>query len=167
MQKLLSIAFAIIFAVACQNKPIDKSMSSSSHSHNKVAHPDHLHHGKVVQGTQSDLEENVGDRVFFTFDSSNINTESQSTLTRQAAWLKANPNVSVTIEGHCDKRGTREYNLGLGERRANSVKNFLVSAGIDANRISIISYGKERPSVIGDSEEIYSQNRRSVTIVVN
>ena len=167
MQKLLLIAFTLVFAVACQNKPANKSAIDTTN----VAHPnhghDHHHHGKITAGSQMDLEENVGDKVYFTFDSSSLNAESQATLTRQAAWLKQHHHVTLTIEGHCDKRGTREYNLGLGERRANSVKNFLSSAGIDSSRISIVSYGKERPLALGEGEDNYSKNRRSVTIVGN
>ena len=91
--------------------------------------------------------------------------EAQQILARQADWLRRYPNVTVTIEGHCDERGTREYNLALGERRAQAVKNVLVAMGIPASRISTISYGKERPAVVGSSEEAYAQNRRAVTTV--
>jgi len=116
-------------------------------------------------GSQQDLEASAGDRVFFAFDRSDISSEAQQTLTRQADWLRRYPNVTVTIEGHCDERGTREYNLALGERRAQAVKNVLVALGIPASRISTISYGKERPAVVGSTEEAYAQNRRGVTTV--
>ena len=98
-------------------------------------------------GSQQDLAATAGDRVFFAYDRSDISSEAQQILQRQAEWLKRYPNVAVTIEGHCDERGTREYNLALGERRAQAVKNVLVALGIPAARISTISYGKERPSV--------------------
>jgi peptidoglycan-associated lipoprotein len=111
------------------------------------------------------LEASAGDRVFFSFDRSDITPEAQEILARQADWLRRYPNVTVTIEGHCDERGTREYNLALGERRAQAVKNVLVASGIPASRISTISYGKERPAVVGSSEEAYAQNRRAVTTV--
>jgi peptidoglycan-associated lipoprotein len=111
------------------------------------------------------LEASAGDRVFFAFDRSDITPEAQQILARQADWLRRYPNVTVTIEGHCDERGTREYNLALGERRAQAVKNVLVASGIAAGRISTISYGKERPAVVGSSEEAYAQNRRAVTTV--
>jgi peptidoglycan-associated lipoprotein len=121
--------------------------------------------GSVIPGSQQDLEASAGDRVFFAFDRSDITPEAQETLSRQAEWLRRYPNVTVTIEGHCDERGTREYNLALGERRAQAVKNVLVALGIPASRISTISYGKERPAVLGSTEEAYAQNRRAVTVV--
>jgi peptidoglycan-associated lipoprotein len=121
----------------------------------------------VNPGTQGDLEVNVGDRVFFAFDRSDIDAEGQNTLARQAEWLKEYPDLKISIEGHADDRGTREYNLALGERRANAAKMFLVSAGIDSSRISVMSYGKERPAVMGSGEEVWSQNRRAVTVSVN
>jgi peptidoglycan-associated lipoprotein len=119
----------------------------------------------ILPGSQQDLEASAGDRVFFAFDRSDITPEAQQILERQADWLRRYPNVTVTIEGHCDERGTREYNLALGERRAQAVKNVLVASGIPAARISTISYGKERPAVVGSSEEAYAQNRRAVTTV--
>jgi peptidoglycan-associated lipoprotein len=119
----------------------------------------------ALPGSQQDLEASAGDRVFFAFDRSDITPEAQEILTRQADWLRRYTNVTVTIEGHCDERGTREYNLALGERRAQAVKNVLVASGIPASRISTISYGKERPAVVGSSEEAYAQNRRAVTTV--
>ena len=118
-----------------------------------------------LPGSQQDLEASAGDRVFFAFDRSDITPEAQQILARQADWLRRYPNVTVSIEGHCDERGTREYNLALGERRAQAVKNVLVATGIPAGRISTISYGKERPAVVGSSEEAYAQNRRAVTVV--
>ena len=103
--------------------------------------------------------------MFFDFDKSDIKPEGQKTLERQAEWLKKYPNTTVTVEGHCDDRGTREYNLALGERRANAVKKALVALGIAPNRVSTISYGKERPAVVGDNEAAWAQNRRGVTVV--
>jgi peptidoglycan-associated lipoprotein len=119
----------------------------------------------IIPGSQQDLEASAGDRVFFAFDRSDITPESQEILTRQADWLRRYPNVTVTIEGHCDERGTREYNLALGERRAQAAKNVLVAAGIPASRISTISYGKERPIVVGSNEEAWAQNRVAITTV--
>ncbi|MBM3618022.1 MAG: peptidoglycan-associated lipoprotein Pal [Alphaproteobacteria bacterium] len=112
-----------------------------------------------------DLENNIGDRVHFDVDSIVFNLESQRTLERQAAWLKQFPEVRITVEGHADERGTREYNLALGERRASAVKNYLVASGIEASRIFTISYGKERPAMLGDTQEAWAQNRRAVTTV--
>jgi peptidoglycan-associated lipoprotein len=119
----------------------------------------------VVPGSQQDLAQSAGDRVFFEFDRSDITSEAQQILERQAAWLQRYPNVTVTIEGHCDERGTREYNLALGERRASAVKNVLVAAGIPASRIATISYGKERPIVLGSDEQAWAQNRVAITTV--
>ena len=119
----------------------------------------------IVPDSQQDLEASAGDRIFFAFDRSDISPEAREILARQADWLRRYPNVTVTIEGHCDERGTREYNLALGERRAQAAKNVLVAAGIPAARISTTSYGKERPAVVGSTEEAYAQNRRAVTVV--
>ncbi|MBV9826760.1 MAG: peptidoglycan-associated lipoprotein Pal [Alphaproteobacteria bacterium] len=116
-------------------------------------------------GSQQDLAATAGDRVFFQFDSSEITSEAQQILQRQAQWLKRYPNVSVTLDGNCDERGTREYNLALGERRANAAKNVLVALGVPASRLSTISYGKERPSVPGSSDDAYAQNRNAITNV--
>ena len=120
--------------------------------------------GAARPGTQEDMVVNVGDRVFFAFDKSDLSTEAQGTLDRQATWLKKYSAAKVTLEGHCDERGTREYNIALGERRAVAAKNYLVAAGIPASRINTISYGKERPAVVGSNEAAWAQNRRAVTI---
>jgi len=120
-----------------------------------------------VKGSQEDFIASVSsDRVFFGLDKYDIDAESQSTLRSQAGWLAQNPNVRVTIEGHCDERGTRDYNIALGERRSNSAKNYLASLGVDPSRISTISYGKERPAALGSDEAAYAQNRRAVTVTV-
>jgi peptidoglycan-associated lipoprotein len=117
-------------------------------------------------GSRADFVAQAGtDTVHFATDSSDIDSEAQSILAKQAQWLAKYPNVRVTIEGHCDERGTREYNLALGDRRANSAKNFLVNSGVSAARISVISYGKERPIATGSNEEAWAQNRRAVTVV--
>ena len=116
-------------------------------------------------GSQQDLAATAGDRVFFAYDHADISSEAQQILQRQSQWLKRYPNVSVTIEGHTDERGTREYNLALGERRAQAVKNVLVALGIPASRVSTISYGKERPEVPHSDDQSYAQNRRGVTVV--
>lgn len=116
-------------------------------------------------GTEEDLVANIGDRVFFEFDRSNLEPEARGTIERWARWLKQYPNVTVTIEGHCDERGTREYNLALGERRAAAAKNFLVSLGVGARRVATVSYGKERPALLGSNEAAWAQNRRAVMAV--
>ena len=118
-----------------------------------------------MQTPQQELTSQVGDRVFFGLDKSDLSAEARATLDRQATWMHKYPAVTVTVEGHCDERGTREFNLALGERRATSVKNYLVAAGVDAGRIQTISYGKERPAVTGSTESAWAQNRRAVTVV--
>lgn len=127
--------------------------------------PVRLRSGLVRLRTQEDLVVNVGDRVFFGYDKFDLTPEARATLDRQAAWLNQYPRVTVTVEGHADERGTREYNIALGERRANSVKNYLLARGVDANRIATTSYGKERPAVLGSNEAAWAQNRRGVTTV--
>ena len=110
---------------------------------------------------------NVPDRVFFAYDSYSLTDAAQSTLSKQSKWLKANPSVTISIQGHADERGTREYNLALGDRRANSTKDFLMSQGIGSNRVTTISFGKERPVKSGSNDTAWAQNRRSVTIRTN
>lgn len=123
--------------------------------------------GGVVPGSQQDFIANVSsDRIFFGFDQYNVDAEDQATLQSQAQWLARNPAVRVTLEGHADERGTRDYNIALGERRANAAKNYLATLGIDPSRIDVISYGKERPAALGSNEEAWAQNRRAVTVVI-
>lgn len=118
-----------------------------------------------VPGTQADLVVNVGDRVFFDTDRYDINPDARMVLEKQANWLAQYSNLSITVEGHADERGTREYNLALGERRANSVKNYLVALGVDPRRIETVTFGKERPAVPGANASAWSQNRRGVSKV--
>jgi len=125
--------------------------------------------GDVYTGTDTIeyLATGVPDRVFFATNKSVLTTASRDTLRKQAAWLRKNKDISVTIEGHADERGTREYNLALGERRANAAKDYLMTYGISGSRMSVISYGKERPVNPGSSPLAWSQNRRSVTVKAN
>lgn len=116
-------------------------------------------------GSQQDLVVNVGDRIFFGYDRYDLTPEARAQLEIQAKWLQQHPNVTITIKGHTDERGTREYNLGLGERRATSVKNYLVALGVAADRMNTISYGKEQPAVLGSNPSAWAQNRRAVTEV--
>ena len=107
----------------------------------------------------------VGDRVLFGYDSSDLDDDDRAVLDSQSKFLNQNPSLKVTIQGHCDERGTREYNLALGEKRASSVKDYLISLGINSERISVVSYGKERPQVLGSNKAAWSMNRRSVTSI--
>ncbi len=116
-------------------------------------------------GSQLDLEINIGDRVFFDFDKSTLKSEGRTTIERWAAWLKTYPANKLIIEGHADERGTREYNLALGERRANASREYLVSLGVDPNRVRTISFGKERPAIPASNERAWAQNRRGVAVV--
>ncbi len=116
-------------------------------------------------GSQEDLVATIGDRVFFDFDSSAITSNARTVLDRQAGWLQQYPQNQVTVEGHTDERGTREYNLALGQRRANAARDVLVAGGVAGARIQTISYGKERPAALGSDESAWAQNRRAVTVV--
>ncbi|HJT39716.1 MAG TPA: peptidoglycan-associated lipoprotein Pal [Sphingobium sp.] len=120
-----------------------------------------------AKGSQEDFVASVSsDRIFFDTDQYDVDAQDQQTLQSQAAWLQQNPNVRVTIEGHADERGTRDYNIALGERRANAAKNYLASLGIDPSRLNTVSYGKERPAALGSDEAAWAQNRRAVTVTV-
>ncbi|HRN84023.1 MAG TPA: peptidoglycan-associated lipoprotein Pal [Hyphomicrobium sp.] len=121
--------------------------------------------GPVTPGTQRDFSVNVGDLVYFSSDSSDLTPEAQATLQKQSQWLRQYPQYTITIEGHADERGTREYNIALGARRAASVRNFLAQSGIQANRVRTISYGKERPVAVCNDISCWSQNRRAQTVL--
>ena len=168
--RLITVFAAVLLLAACQTAPEEgKSMEgkgavaapSGQESMGKEA----MTETAVVPGTQADLVANVGDRIFFDFDKSDIRPDQRSRIDSWADWLKKYPQVTVLIEGNCDERGTREYNLALGERRANSAKAYLVAKGISASRIQTISYGKERPAVLGSNEAAWAQNRRDVMVV--
>ena len=154
--KILGLLAAVLLVAACETTPPPASQTATS--------PGTV---TATPGSQADFSQNVGDRVFFEYDSFQLTPEARQTLTRQAAWLKQYGNWRITVEGHADERGTREYNLALGERRASSVRAFLISQGIPANRVATISYGKERPAVAGSTEQAYAQNRRGVTVLSN
>lgn len=119
----------------------------------------------IRPGSQEDLVANVGDRIFFDFNSQAIRADQRPVLQRQAEWLGRYPTVQVQVEGHTDERGTREYNLALGQRRANMTRDVLVASGVNGARISTISYGKDRPAALGSDEAAWAQNRRAVTVV--
>lgn len=169
-RSLLLLPVAVLALAACSDKAKDSMQESTYQSGmptdgSGVGMNGEGVAGSVLPGSQEDLTVNVGDRVFFGYDRTDLTPEGQQTLTMQAEWLKRYPNVTVTIEGHADERGTREYNLALGDRRASTVKNTLIAAGVDASRIQTISYGKERPAVFGSDDQSWAQNRRAVTKV--
>ncbi len=171
--KLLTGALLVFFLAACSTTPKDTAESTGSGSTSSSSDVSSTGSESVTDsasasikpGSQEDLIVNDGDRVFFNYDSFELDSDAQELLQDQVAWLKQHSGVSVIIEGHCDERGTREYNLALGEKRAQSVKNYLIGLGISSDRVSTISYGKERPAVVGSNDGAWAQNRRSVTLV--
>jgi peptidoglycan-associated lipoprotein len=150
--KLIAIMLVAGFAVTgcASKKPLPNN-------------PGELGLNNAAPGTSQDFTVNVGDRIFFDTDSSAIRADAQQTLARQAQWLNQYPNYSITIEGHADERGTREYNIALGARRAAATRDFLAARGVNQARIRTISYGKERPVATCDDISCWSQNRRAVT----
>ncbi len=161
--KLLTLFAAVLLVAACETAPEETATTDTTGA---VAAPAvEPGPGGPAPGSQEDLLLNVGDRIFFAFDRSDLNANSRATLEKLASWLTTYQNVTITIEGHCDERGTREYNLALGERRADAARDYLVALGIDGGRLSTISYGKERPAVLGSNEEAWAQNRRDVFVV--
>lgn len=162
--KFLSIPLIIaaLSLSACSKKApqgLPPAPGDSSDFNNSTSGP--------IKGSQEDFLANVAaDRIFFDTDQSNVDSTDQEVLRSQAAWLIANPSVRIRVEGHCDERGTREYNLALGERRANAAKNYLSTLGVDSSRISVVSYGKERPDALGSDEQAWNKNRRAVTVTV-
>ncbi len=162
--KSLAIVIAALFLVtACESTSTESGKGDGA---GKMAEKKKGKVGfRITPGSSQDLVVNVGDRVFYALNKSNLSSAARATLEKQATWLKKYGGVKVTVEGHADERGTREYNLALGERRANSAKDFLVALGVSPNRVKTISYGKERPVALGHDESSWSQNRRSVTTV--
>jgi peptidoglycan-associated lipoprotein len=154
--KLIGALAAIALLGACQSGDENAAASGAGSAANAAG---------PRPGSQEDLVANVGDRVFFDFDRSNIRADQRPVLERQASWLGRYPQVQVSVEGHTDERGTREYNLALGQRRANAARDVLVAGGVAPSRISTISYGKDRPAALGSNEEAWAQNRRAVTVV--
>ncbi len=152
MKKLLSLFCAMAFLAGCSSMGENGGLFGGTDCESKEAR---------------DFMANAEDRVFFAYDSSTLTDNAEEVLDTQVNWLnmRKHKNVNVIVQGYCDERGTREYNLALGERRANAVKNYLVSQGVAADRISVISYGKERPAVLGNNEAAWAQNRRAVTVV--
>ena len=182
LTRFLIFIFFILFLAACATQPVktvktegsgsssESESSVSSSSAGELTSVDYTadvpsDYEGIYPGSQEDLIVNVGDRVFFAFDSFELDADAQELLQDQAAWLKQYNKTSITIEGHCDERGTREYNLALGEKRAQAVKNYLNGLGISTSSLSTVSYGKERPAVVGSNDAAWSQNRRAVTVI--
>jgi peptidoglycan-associated lipoprotein len=151
--KILGAAAVVALLAACS----DQKTTASTGAGATTAGP--------VPGSQEDLVANVGDRVFFAFDKSNLAPDAQATLDKQAGWLGKYQQVNVQVAGNCDDRGTEEYNLALGQRRANASRDYLVARGVTSSRITTISYGKDRPTAMGDNEQAWAQNRNTITSV--
>ena len=145
----------------------DSDSTSTSSSSTDTAKPEVVDGVYVGTDTVEMLAVDVPDRIFFAYDSYSLASGAQDTLAKQAKWLKANGSVTISIEGHADERGTREYNLALGDRRANTAKDFLMAQGISSSRITTISFGKERPVNAASNKKAWAQNRRSVTVRTN
>lgn len=163
--KFASLAAALALA-ACTSKPdsppVDNGPPPAQQDQSAP-----VQSSSVVPGSAEDLRVNVGDTVHFDYNEYAITEEDKGVLQRQSSWLAKYPSVRITVEGHCDERGTREYNLALGARRANAVKEYLVSLGVASGRLETISYGKERPMCTDSSESCYAQNRRGVTTITS
>jgi peptidoglycan-associated lipoprotein len=153
---------AVLLLAACADDP--KPAATTGGAGASSAAPAPAAPG-IRPGSQEDLAVNAGDRVFFDFNQHTLKPDAVRTLQRQAAWMQRNANVRLIIEGHADERGTREYNIALGNRRAIAVRDQLQSLGVAGTRLSTISYGKERPAVVGSNEAAWSQNRRAVSQV--
>jgi len=155
--RLLSVIAVAVLLTACSSKKETTQGTTATASAEKPSGPapDSVEYFNTV----------VGNTVSFDYDKYDLRPDAQAILRGQAAWLNQNPSRTVTVEGHCDERGTREYNLGLGERRGNSVKQYLVSLGVSANRLKTISYGKERPVCVSSDESCWAKNRRGVSAV--
>jgi peptidoglycan-associated lipoprotein len=152
--RILGTVAVVALLAACSNNPPPPTSTGSGAT---TSGP--------VPGSEEDLVANVGDRVFFAFNASNLAPDAQATLDKQSGWLGKYPQVNVQVAGNCDDRGTEEYNLALGQRRANSSRDYLVAKGVAGSRISTISYGKDRPTAMGDNEQAWAQNRNTITSV--
>jgi len=156
--RYLSIFAAAALLAACESAPTDTGAKAGAGSTPPTA-------SGPAAGSIAEFNAVAGDRVFFDYNKSGITAAAKATLDKQVAWLKKYPNYAITVEGHCDERGTREYNLALGDRRATAVKKYLVAAGLPAARVKTISYGKEKPAELGSNEAAWSKNRRGVTVL--
>ena len=166
-RNFITIIAATFILAACATTPPETTSSGSSTSSSSLTASLVQDGVYVGDETIEMLAVDVPDRMFFSYDSYALTSTAQSTLSKQAKWLKANPSVTISVEGHADERGTREYNLALGDRRANAAKDYLMSQGISSNRVTTISYGKERPVKSGSNDTAWAQNRRSVTVRTN
>ena len=162
--KFILVVGALFFLASCETATQDALKGAAGKASATAKKGSASIFGSAKQ-TPADKLIAVGDRVLFDYDSSELSSEAKLTLDKQSRFLRVNSDLTFTIEGHCDERGSREYNLALGEKRAQAVKNYLIGLGISPDRVSTISYGKERPAVVGSNDGAWAQNRRSVTLV--
>jgi peptidoglycan-associated lipoprotein len=160
---LSALAAAALLAACSSDVPVNDAGAAGSGQ--TASATDTTGMTQYAPGSKEQFDAEVGNTVYFDLDSYTLSSEAQSQLQRQSAWLQQYPATTLTVEGHADERGTREYNLALGERRANAVANYLVALGVNQNRLSVISYGKERPLCVQSDESCWSQNRRGVSAV--
>ena len=186
LQRLIALAAVAFFVAACETasqtstdsagesssstastsaSTTSTSSSGSSGSSSSSSSSSSASSAAAAATSAEDALAKIGNTVYFGYDSSALSDDAQATLMRQAGFLRGNPSLTVTIEGHCDERGTREYNLALGERRATSARDYLLAQGVDPARIRVISYGKERPVASGSTEQSWSKNRRAATVL--
>ena len=165
-QKVIIFIISLFFLASCETATENalKGSAGKADKAGKVGKTGSSIFGSAKQ-TQADKLIAVGDRVLFDYDSSELSSEAKLTLDKQSRFLRVNSDLTFTIEGHCDERGTREYNLALGEKRATAVRDYLVIEGISSDRIRVISYGKEKPAVVGSNDMAWSKNRRAVTTI--
>jgi peptidoglycan-associated lipoprotein len=152
----IAVALCCVLALAACSKKNTPNLEASNAG---------LGAGASSPGSEADFATNVGDRIYFVVDQADLTPEAEEILSKQAAWLQKYPGVSIQVEGHSDERGTREYNIALSARRATAEREFLIAQGVEANRISSIAYGKERPAALCDAEQCWTQNRRAVTVI--
>ena len=157
--RILSLFAAVLLVTACQTSDMGEGGATSTGSYTDEFSSDPASEFSTLP------DSNVGDRIYFATDKYDIDQTSIARLEKQAVWLNNHSELSITIEGNCDESGTREYNLGLGDRRANAVKNYLIALGVDASRLNTVSFGKERPVALGSDEESWTLNRNAQTVV--
>ena len=171
LNKVFLLAVVVVLA-SCQHKEnkavqISNNTGNDTESYETMSADDAKQANKMAQSKIDEQVEEieVKDRVFFAYDSAKLSKEAKRILDVQAEWLNSDNSIQITIEGHCDERGTREYNIALGEKRANSARNYLVKKGVAKSRIKTVSYGKEKPAFFGSNPEIMAKNRRAVTVI--
>lgn len=164
--KTLSVASLVLAITACDKNNEFDSMNGDAYSQEMMNVSLKALPAGVEEGSVQDFVARAGEKVNFDYDQYSLSMDSKMTIQRQALWLKMFPEVAITVEGHCDERGTRKYNFALGERRSNAVKRYLVASGISSSRIDTVSYGKEKPAVAGHNKASWAENRRAVSVLV-